>query len=73
MLDTRKGILLSVVILLKTGFCGWAYHSIYPFLHSMRYTKVYENDDYRIVKNNTLEVTCPDNGWVTFQIEKISE
>jgi len=55
------------------GLCGWAYHSIYPFLHAFRHTKVYENDDYRIVKNNTLEVTCSDNGWVTFHIEKLDK
>lgn len=53
------------------GLCGWAYHSLYPFIHALRHTKSYEDSGYRLVKKDTVDVACPDNAWVVFEIEKL--
>jgi uncharacterized repeat protein (TIGR04076 family) len=48
------------------GLCGSAYHTLYPVLHGLMLTSGrYEGPAAR----ETL-VTCPDEGWITFRIER---
>lgn len=48
------------------GMCGSAYHALYPALHGLMLTSGrYEGP----AAEQTL-VTCPDEGWVTFRIER---
>jgi uncharacterized repeat protein (TIGR04076 family) len=49
-----------------TGMCGSAYHTMYPVLHGLMLTSgCYEGP----AAEETL-VSCPDNGWLTFRIER---
>lgn len=48
------------------GLCGSAYHAMYPVLHGLMLTSGrYEGPAAR----ETL-VSCPDDGWITFCIER---
>jgi len=48
------------------GLCGSAYHTMYPVLHGLMLTSGrYEGP----AAEETL-VSCPDNGWITFRIER---
>lgn len=48
------------------GLCGAAYHAMYPVLHGLMLTSGrYEGP----AAEETL-VSCPDEGWVTFRIER---
>lgn len=48
------------------GMCGSAYHTMYPALHGLTLTSGrYEGP----AAEETL-VSCPDNGWITFRIER---
>jgi uncharacterized repeat protein (TIGR04076 family) len=48
------------------GMCGSAYHAMYPVLHGLMLTSgCYEGP----AAEETL-VSCPDNGWLTFRIER---
>lgn len=45
--------------------------TLYPFIHALRHTKSYEDSGHRLVKKDTVDVACPDNAWVVFEIEKL--
>ena len=48
------------------GLCGSAYHTMYPVLHGLMLTSGrYEGPTAK----ETL-VSCPDDGWITFHIER---
>lgn len=48
------------------GLCGSAYNAMYPVLHGLMLTSGrYEGP----AADETL-VTCPDDGWITFHIER---
>lgn len=48
------------------GMCGSAYHTMYPVLHGLMLTSGrYEGP----AAEQTL-VACPDNGWLTFRVER---
>lgn len=48
------------------GLCGSAYHTMYPVLHGLMLTSGrYEGP----AAEETL-VSCPDEGWMTFRIER---
>jgi uncharacterized repeat protein (TIGR04076 family) len=48
------------------GMCGSAYHTMYPVLHGLLLTSGrYEGP----AAEETL-VACPDDGWVTFRVER---
>jgi uncharacterized repeat protein (TIGR04076 family) len=48
------------------GLCGSAYHTMYPVLHGLLLTSGrYEGP----AAEETL-VSCPDEGWITFRIER---
>jgi uncharacterized repeat protein (TIGR04076 family) len=49
-----------------SGLCGSAYHTLYPVLHGLMLTSGrYDGPAAR----ETL-LTCPDEGWITFHIER---
>jgi uncharacterized repeat protein (TIGR04076 family) len=48
------------------GMCGSAFHTMYPVIHGLTLTSGrYEGP----AAAETL-VSCPDNGWITFRIER---
>jgi uncharacterized repeat protein (TIGR04076 family) len=48
------------------GLCGSAYHTMYPLLHGLLLT----SGRYDGPAAEKTLVSCPDDGWITFQIER---
>lgn len=48
------------------GLCGSAYHTMYPVLHGLGLT----NGRYEGPAAQETLVSCPDEGWLTFRIER---
>jgi uncharacterized repeat protein (TIGR04076 family) len=48
------------------GMCGSAYHTLYPALHGLMMT----SGRYDGPAAEETLVSCPDNGWLTFRIER---
>jgi uncharacterized repeat protein (TIGR04076 family) len=48
------------------GLCGSAYHTMYPVLHGLLLT----GGRYDGPAAKETLVSCPDNGWVTFRVER---
>jgi uncharacterized repeat protein (TIGR04076 family) len=48
------------------GLCGSAYHAMYPVLHGLMMT----SGRYDGPAAEGTRVSCPDNGWLTFRIER---
>ena len=49
-----------------TGMCGSAYHTMYPLLHGLMLT----GGSYKGPAADITLVSCPDEGWITFRIER---
>lgn len=50
------------------GLCGSAYHSMYPVLHGLMMANTH-NDRHSAAET---QISCPDEGWLTFEIERHS-
>jgi uncharacterized repeat protein (TIGR04076 family) len=48
------------------GLCGSAYHIMYPVLHALMLT----SGRYQGPAAEETLVSCPDEGWITFRIER---
>ena len=48
------------------GLCGSAYHTMYPVLHGL----LLDGGKYE-GRAETTRVTCPDAGWITFEIQRV--
>ena len=48
------------------GLCGSAFHTMYPLLHGLSLTSGRYNGP---ATSETL-ISCPDEGWITFRIER---
>ena len=48
------------------GLCGSAYHTMYPVLHGLMLT----SGRYQGPAAKETLVSCPDEGWITFRIER---
>ncbi len=49
------------------GMCGAAYHAIYPVVHGLMLT----SGRYEGPAAEETRVTCPDEGWITFLIQRL--
>ena len=48
------------------GLCGSAYHTVYPVLHGLMLT----SGGYEGPAAKETLVSCPDDGWIIFHIER---
>jgi uncharacterized repeat protein (TIGR04076 family) len=48
------------------NLCGSAYHGMYPVIHGLMLT----SGRYEGPASEQTVVTCPDDGWITFRIER---
>ncbi|MEW6606379.1 MAG: TIGR04076 family protein [bacterium] len=51
------------------GFCGAAYHTIFPSLFALRFGATFPFEK----EEKVIHTTCPDGGKISFEIRKIEE